>query len=61
MGFGTAAITDMNGRGLARVRAAVAGLVRQATDIALPPLSRRTFARALWAVRGAASRYGVPF
>jgi ComF family protein len=37
MGFGTAAITDMNGRGLARVRAAVAGLVRQATDIALPP------------------------
>lgn len=30
-------------------------------DIALPPLSRRTFARALWAVRGAASRYGVPF
>ncbi|MEO6994395.1 MAG: glycosyltransferase family 4 protein [Lacunisphaera sp.] len=30
-------------------------------DIALPPLSRRTFARALWAVRGAAGRYGVPF
>lgn len=28
--------------------------------IALPPLSRTTFARALWALRGAAGRYGVP-
>jgi len=29
-------------------------------DITLPPLSRTTFARALWALRGAAARYGVP-
>ena len=29
-------------------------------DVALPPLSRATFARALWALRGAAGRYGVP-
>jgi glycosyltransferase involved in cell wall biosynthesis len=29
-------------------------------DIALPPLSRTTFARALWALRGAAGRYGLP-
>jgi glycosyltransferase involved in cell wall biosynthesis len=29
-------------------------------DIALPPLSRTTFARALWALRGAAVRYDVP-
>jgi glycosyltransferase involved in cell wall biosynthesis len=29
-------------------------------DVALPPLSRRTFARALWALRSAAGRYGVP-
>ncbi len=28
--------------------------------IALPTLSRTTFARALWALRGAAGRYGVP-
>lgn len=29
-------------------------------DIALPPLSRATFAQAAWALRGAANRYGVP-
>ena len=29
-------------------------------DIALPALSRRIFARTLWALRGAAGRYGVP-
>ena len=29
-------------------------------DAALPPLSRATFARALWALHGAARRHGVP-
>ena len=29
-------------------------------DVALPPLSRAQFAQALWALRGAAGRYGVP-
>lgn len=29
-------------------------------DVALPPLSRATFARGLWALRGAAERYRVP-
>lgn len=34
--------------------------VMAGADVALPPLSRAAFARALWAVRGAAIRYGVP-
>ncbi len=29
-------------------------------DTPLPPLSRRTFARALWALRGSARRHGLP-
>jgi len=29
-------------------------------DVILPPLSRTTFARALWVLRGAAGRYGIP-
>ncbi len=29
-------------------------------DAPLPPLSRRTFARALWALRGSAGRHGLP-
>jgi len=29
-------------------------------DVTLPPLSGATFARALWALRGAARRYGLP-
>lgn len=33
--------------------------VMAGADVALPPLSRATFTRALWAVRGAAGRYGV--